>query len=150
MSNADSTPSLPDNALVDHPDVERATHFTHTYRVRSPELHQSPRVVDVQASREEMRRLEADGYLVRERLIPPALLDELRAAADAIEAQELRTRQAGQGDFGGLFTRNIVDRHPTFLKLLNYAPLLSVARSQMMWSPNPRPGSVPSNSVNAA
>jgi ectoine hydroxylase-related dioxygenase (phytanoyl-CoA dioxygenase family) len=84
--------------------------------------------VEVHASSDEVQRLEEEGFVVRERLLPPALLYELSEAADSIEAQELQTREVGQGSFGGLFTRNIVDRHPAFLKLLDYEPLLSVAR----------------------
>lgn len=103
--------------------------FTHEYRIRNHEMRAvPPRVVRVQATPDEARQLVEQGYMVRERLLPDSLLQELREAADAIEAEERQTRQPGQGSFGGLFTRNIVDRHPTFLKLMRYEPLVSVAR----------------------
>lgn len=104
--------------------------FTRTYRIRNEHVDSvPPRRIDVQASPAEIAQLETEGYIVRERLLPPALLDELREAADWLEAQELQTRTPTQSSFGGLFTRNIVDRHPAFLQLLRYPPLLSVARA---------------------
>ncbi len=108
-----------------------AARHTRSYRIRNNRVHiDPPRQVDVQASPEQVRVLEEEGYLVRERLIEGELLQQLRDAADEIEAEELAHRKAGEGGgFGGLFVRNLIDRHPTFLQLLHFAPTLSVARA---------------------
>jgi ectoine hydroxylase-related dioxygenase (phytanoyl-CoA dioxygenase family) len=104
---------------------------TRTYHIRNERMHKDPpRVVDIHATPGEVTQLETDGYLVRERVLGYEFLARLRAATDALEAEELARRAPGQNDaFGGLFVRNIIDRHPTFLELIQFAPLLSVARA---------------------
>ncbi|MDQ3813933.1 MAG: phytanoyl-CoA dioxygenase family protein, partial [Armatimonadota bacterium] len=108
-----------------------AVHHRRSYRIRNNCVHlDPPRLVEVQASPEQIRRLEEEGYLVRERLIQGELLDTLRQAADEIEAEELQKRRPGEtGGFGGLFVRNLLDRHPAFLAMLKFEPTLSVARA---------------------
>ena len=102
------------------------------YRIRNTRVHlDPPRTFDVYASPEQIAHLEQEGYLVRERLVSGDLLEKLRAAADAVEAEALKTTRPGEtGGFGGLFVRGLIDRHPDFLEtLLKFDPLLSVARA---------------------
>lgn len=91
------------------------------------------RAVEVHASPEQVRALAEEGYLVRERLIGGELLERLRRAADELEAEELKRRRPGEDPgFGGLFIRNLLDKHPVFLQtLLRFEPCLSVARAML-------------------
>ena len=79
---------------------------------------------------QEMEQLVEEGYFVRENLLPPDLLEGLRAAVDEVAAQE---RKAGASDGNGLFTgqfiRHLFGKHPAFVSLIDYAPTLSVARA---------------------
>jgi ectoine hydroxylase-related dioxygenase (phytanoyl-CoA dioxygenase family) len=103
---------------------------TITYRINNHDLADPTRTVDVQATPEQISHLVEEGYLVRERLFTGERLEELRAAADELAAKQGAESAAGTtGNFGGLFIRNVVDRHPTFLKLIHCVPLLSVARA---------------------
>lgn len=103
-----------------------------SYRIRSNQVHVAPpRVVEVEASPEQIRHLIDEGYLVRERLVQGELLENLRRAADEVEAEALARQKPGEsGGFGGLFVRDLIDRHPVFLEtLLKFSPCLSVARA---------------------
>jgi ectoine hydroxylase-related dioxygenase (phytanoyl-CoA dioxygenase family) len=103
---------------------------TREYRILNHDLRDPVRTVDVHATREQVRHLEAEGYLVRERLLTEEHLARLRAAADEIAAEELPGREvASSRRFGGLFVRNLLDRHPAFLEMLKFEPTLSVARA---------------------
>lgn len=108
-------------------------HHTRTYRIRSNRVHlDPPRVVDVHATPEQVQHLEEEGYIIRERLVQGELLERLRQAADDVEAEQIaRGNKPGVGNgFGGLFVRDLIDRHPTFLEeFLKFAPTLSVARA---------------------
>lgn len=66
--------------------------------------------------------------MVRERLIEPPLLEALRGAADEIEAEAAGIEREAK-NFGGLFVRRLIDRHPAFHPLVKHPPLLSVARA---------------------
>jgi len=107
------------------------SHHERTYRIKNTRMRvDPPRVVDVQVSRSQINALEQEGFIVRERLIQGELLERLRQAADEIEAEELKNQKAGEeGGFGGLFVRNLIDRHPTFLEMLRFEPTISVARA---------------------
>jgi ectoine hydroxylase-related dioxygenase (phytanoyl-CoA dioxygenase family) len=100
------------------------------YRVRNRD-EGGERAVEVHASPGQIRGLEDEGYLVRERLVSGELLERLRRAADELEAAELERQRPGEGGgFGGLFVRNLLDKHPVFLdELLRFEPCLSVARA---------------------
>ena len=113
-------------------DRPQSGHHTRSYRIRNNRVHvDPPRTVEVQATPEQVRSLEDEGYLVRERLVRGALLDRLRDAADEVEAEAQKTQgTGGGGGFGGLFVRGLIDRHPAFLDaLLKFEPTLSVARA---------------------
>lgn len=103
-----------------------------TFRIRNNSADRdAPRVVDVDATPEQIAALERDGYLVRERLVAGELLEILRRAADELEADALAKQKPGEGKgFGGLFLRGLIDKHPVFLEtLFKFAPCLSVARA---------------------
>jgi ectoine hydroxylase-related dioxygenase (phytanoyl-CoA dioxygenase family) len=87
------------------------------------------RKVIVASGRGAVDHVVEHGYLVQERLIEGAELDALRAAADEVEAEELKTSRPGEGNFGGLFVRNLLDRHPKFLEMLDFEPAVSLTRA---------------------
>jgi len=89
------------------------------------------RTIEVEATEVQLKHLEVEGYLVREQLIPDDLLARLRAAADEIESRHLPTANIRSRAFGGLFVRNILDEHEAFHELLDFAPLISVARAML-------------------
>lgn len=92
------------------------------------------RVVDVYASADEIEFFRDQGYLVRDRLFTLEQIERLRAAlkevADREIEQGLVSISTGAG-FGGLFLRHLMDKHPTFLELFQFAPTLSVARAML-------------------
>lgn len=107
---------------------------TQHFRIRGLDTDQNAaRAVEVHASPEQLRALDEDGFLVRERLVRDELLGRLREAADELEAEALRRDRPGEsGSFGGLFVRNLLDRHPVFRdELLRFEPCLSVARAML-------------------
>ena len=104
--------------------------YTINYRINNHDFSDPGRRVEVQATPEQITDLAKEGYLVRERLITGDFLEELRAAVDELSAAHGGENSTGTGgNFGGLFIRNLPDKHPTFHKLIHYAPLLSVARA---------------------
>jgi ectoine hydroxylase-related dioxygenase (phytanoyl-CoA dioxygenase family) len=109
----------------------RESRHSISYRIRNTRVDlDPPRTVEVEASRDDICSLVNDGYLVRKRLIGGELLDELRRAADEIESSVSEKQGKGtRGDFGGLFVRDLIDRHTAFHKLIDFPPLLSVARA---------------------
>lgn len=103
-----------------------------TYKIHNSDFADPLRHVQTDATPEQIQHLVEEGYLVRERLIQGELLEELRAAADEIAEQHGAEERAATNQsrrFGGLFVRNLLDHHPTFLKMLDYAPTLGLARA---------------------
>lgn len=99
------------------------------YRVRDYDKGFPERDVEVLATPEEIRALVRDGYLVRERLVPMETVERLRAAFDAIVPADQRQEKSGSRNFGGIFLRHMMDKHPAFLEFLKFPPTLSVARA---------------------
>src|SRR5205807_7621109 len=84
----------------------------------------------VHATREEIQRLAGEGYLVRERLFDDETLQRFRSALDEVAAAERGDQNVSRSPrFGGLFMRHLLEKHPVFLELLNFPPLLSIARA---------------------
>ena len=105
-------------------------HHRRTFRIRNHDFADPVRTIDVHATPEQVRQLEQDGYLVRERLITGDVLQRLRDAADELAHAHGGAQAAGEGRFGGLFVRNLMDKHSTFRDvLLRFEPCLSVARA---------------------
>jgi len=106
--------------------------YTLTYRINNHDLPDPVRTIEVEATPEQIAHLVEEGYLVRERLVQGAFLEELRAAVDELAAAEgAGNATSNGGHFGGLFIRNLPDRHPTFQKLIRYSPFLSIARAAL-------------------
>src|SRR5437016_1653005 len=101
---------------------EAAIPGTHTlrYRIRDDHKGNPVREVEVLATSQEIRTLVRDGYLVRERLVPEAHLEILRAALDETVAREERLEKGGGRSFGGVFIRHLMDRHAAFLEFLKF------------------------------
>ena len=102
---------------------------TITYRIRDSHRGFPVRDVDVLATPEEIRALVRDGFLVRERLLPMAEVERLRAALDETMARDDRLETKGGKAFGGVFIRHLMDKHPAFLEMRDFPPTLSVARA---------------------
>jgi len=102
---------------------------TLTYRVRDSHKGFPTRQVEVLATPDEIQTFVRDGYLVRERLLPKATVERLRAALDETIARDDRLEKSGGKAFGGVFIRHLTDKHPAFLEMMDFAPALSVARA---------------------
>jgi ectoine hydroxylase-related dioxygenase (phytanoyl-CoA dioxygenase family) len=107
------------------------TKSTITYRINSHDNPQPLRTIELDsATPENVAEIAKQGFTVREHLVTDTLLEELRTAVDELaEAQGGAAATGTGGNFGGLFIRNLVDKHPTFLKMLHFAPTLSLARA---------------------
>ena len=99
------------------------------YRIRNHDMADPRRTVEVHAAPEQLEQLATGGYMVRERLITGEHLETLRAAIDELAAGIKGKEDITIRRFGGLFLRNLPDRHPVFLEMLKFAPTLSVARA---------------------
>jgi hypothetical protein len=102
---------------------------TLTYRTRDYSRKFPTRTVEVLATPEEIQAFVRDGYLVRERLIAMEQVERLRAALDETVARDDHLEKGGGRTFGGVFIRHLMDKHPAFLELRDFAPALSVARA---------------------
>ncbi|MCA1594843.1 MAG: phytanoyl-CoA dioxygenase family protein [Chloroflexi bacterium] len=99
------------------------------YRVRDSHRDNPVREVEVLATPDEIRTLAQDGYLVRESLVPLSHVEVLRDALAETIARDDRLETGGGKDFGGIFVRHLMDKHPAFLEFLNFSPAVSVARA---------------------
>lgn len=102
---------------------------TCTYRVRDAHRGYPERHVEVLASPDEIMQFVRDGYLVRERLLPLAEIQRLRAALDETVARDKTPEKSGGKAFGGVFVRHLADKHPAFLEMVDFDPVVSVARA---------------------
>ncbi|MBI3829872.1 MAG: phytanoyl-CoA dioxygenase family protein [Planctomycetes bacterium] len=104
------------------------------YTIHSPDAKNPHRRIEVHATPEELRRFEADGFLVRERLFSGEALEHLRAALDEVVEAEAKKDGFAVGTsrrFGGVFIRQLMDRHAAFHTFLDCAPMISVARAML-------------------
>lgn len=102
---------------------------TITYRIRDAHRGFPERKVEVLATPEEIQNFVRDGYLVREDLLAMEQIQRLRAALDETVARDDHLERGGGKAFGGVFIRHLIDKHPAFLEMLDFAPVLSVARA---------------------
>jgi ectoine hydroxylase-related dioxygenase (phytanoyl-CoA dioxygenase family) len=114
---------------------ESDKHHNIPYRINSQYLPVRERTVEVHASIEEIEHFAQEGFFVRNRLFAGAQLEAMRSAIDDLEQEELRDSEGDgiqtMGNFGGLFIRHLMDKHPVYRDLLKYQPLLSVARAML-------------------
>lgn len=102
---------------------------TLTYQIRDTHRGNPTREIDVLATPDEIQTLARDGYLVRRNLLPMDEIERLRAALDETVAHDSRLETGGGKAFGGVFIRHLMDKHPAFLEMLDFAPTLSIARA---------------------
>lgn len=102
---------------------------TISYTVRDAHKGFPRREVEVLATPQEIQQFVRDGFLVRENLLPPAQIERLRLALDECIARDDRLERSGSKSFGGVFIRRLADKHPAFLEMIDWEPVLSVARA---------------------
>ena len=90
------------------------------------------RDITVHATPEELTAFEKTGYLIRERMFTGEHLQKLRASTDRLFANEvdLDERKTRERSWGAIL-RYLEDKDPVFLDLIQYEPILSVARAMM-------------------
>ncbi len=99
------------------------------YRVRDSHKGYPRRRVEVLATPGEIQDFVRDGFLVREALLPPDEIARLRAALDECVARDQHVEKGGARAFGGIFLRHLADKHPAFLEMIDFPPVVSVARA---------------------
>ncbi len=102
------------------------------YKIRNQNWENPYRNLQVHASQDEIARFATEGYLVRESLVSPQETQGLRVALDELAEKEIGTVGISKSqNFGGLFLRHLMDKHPAFLELFEFQPTLSVARAML-------------------
>ena len=104
------------------------------YRFANDDPPDRIRTVTLPVSPAEFRTLQADGYLVWERMMNSDQVDELRAGLIRVLKSErpeaLRSHEIDRPRrFGGLYLRNLMFKDEVFARLLKLEPALSLARS---------------------
>lgn len=99
------------------------------YRVRDAHKGFPTRRVEVLATPEEIQTFVRDGYLVRESLLPQGEIERLRAALDECVEKDQHIVRGGKQSFGGIFLRHLSDKHLAFLEMVDFPPVLSIARA---------------------
>jgi ectoine hydroxylase-related dioxygenase (phytanoyl-CoA dioxygenase family) len=111
-------------------------HFTIEYEVFNHRPERYKREVEVHANPDDIKSFDETGYLIRHNLFTGEMLDEFRNALDELEARERNVQEFQQlnsksRNFGGLYLRRLIDKHPFFYNMMRYPPLISVARAMM-------------------
>ena len=104
--------------------------FTINYRINDNTRQTSiDHRVDVQASRDEIRQLVEQGYLIRPALFPENLLEAMRTAVNRISSEELDTSGTELIPDNGHYIRCLMDKDPVFVEVLENQVTLSIARA---------------------
>jgi len=112
-----------------HPPFTGGRH-TIRYFLKAPEYGRSHREVDVHATAGEIAYFATNGFLVRERLFTAEHTATLKAALDEVIEREGREKQMNRSrNYGGVFLRHLMDKHPAFLDLIRFEPVLSIVRA---------------------
>lgn len=106
----------------------RSMSYTIPYRIHHN--HTPNRPVEVQAAPEQVEAFVRDGYLIFERFFDAAQTEQLRDALDTVAAGEGHAMRSGK-DWGGLYLRHLMEKHPAFLALFYQEPFLSLARATL-------------------
>ena len=112
--------------------TEKTVEKSHSITYRYADGHLgTTRTISVHASPEEIQHFVEQGVLYRDRLFPAGPVSRLRLALDEVAEMERTRGNADSTDarFGGLFIRHLYDKHPEFLELIDYPPMVSVARA---------------------
>lgn len=104
--------------------------MSYTIPYRIAHNHTPERPVEVYATPEQVAALVEDGFTVVERLFQGESLQRLRDALDDVAAREGHAARHGK-DWGGIYLRHLMDKHPAFLELFRQEPLLSLARATL-------------------
>ena len=98
------------------------------YQVKDPH-----RVIEVQATPEQLKSFEENGFLVLERVLTPEHLEELRNALMEVADRENppSKKNSYSREYGGIYVRGLLDKHPAFLSLVNFQPVINIARAMM-------------------
>jgi ectoine hydroxylase-related dioxygenase (phytanoyl-CoA dioxygenase family) len=100
--------------------------FTIPYRVHHN--HTPDRPVEVQATPEQVESLVRDGFLVFEQFFEEEQRQRLRDAMDEVCQREGHEARHGK-NWGGVYLRHLMEKHPTFLELFRLEPFLSLSRA---------------------
>ena len=100
--------------------------YTIPYRVHHN--HTPERPVTVQATPAQVQSLIDDGYLVLENLFTGAALERLREATREVAEREGQAVRSGR-NWGGVYLRQLMEKHEAFLEMFRLEPCLSVARA---------------------
>jgi ectoine hydroxylase-related dioxygenase (phytanoyl-CoA dioxygenase family) len=82
----------------------------------------------------QLESLVSEGFFIQRELLTEPLLTRLRDALDEVAAREREEddkKIEHSERFGGQFIRHLFDKHPAFLELLKFPPILSVVRAAM-------------------
>ncbi len=121
------------NAMSEQRENAEFPSHTVSYEIMTNvESEDKERSFKVLATPQEIDQLAEQGHLIREALFRGEQLERLRNALDEVEAAEVTAGSSvisRSGRFGGWFPRHLMDKHPAFLELLDFQPMLSVARA---------------------
>jgi ectoine hydroxylase-related dioxygenase (phytanoyl-CoA dioxygenase family) len=88
--------------------------------------------IEVHATPEEIKNLDKQGYLIRENLLDPKLLETYRTALAELEQVEIeKNKQQKENEGWGVFIRHMLDKNPIFVDLIQFPPVLSVVKAMM-------------------
>jgi ectoine hydroxylase-related dioxygenase (phytanoyl-CoA dioxygenase family) len=121
------------NAMSEQREYAEFPSHTVSYEIMTNvESEDKERSFKVLATPQEIEQLAEQGHLIREALFRGEQLERLRNALDEVEAAEVTAGSSvisRSGRFGGWFPRYLMDKHAAFLELLDFQPMLSVARA---------------------
>lgn len=119
--------------MTARPDVSAHDSYVLDYHVRSSDMADSHRSVNVLASPHEIECFARDGFLVRERMIERPQREQMSAALDEVVESECGRSSADSSRtsrrYGGLYVAQLMEKHRTFIELVRCQPLVSVVRA---------------------
>ena len=111
------------------------------YRVLNKHMGDTPRdrELEVHATREELKRFQIGGFLIRKAIMKEPSIEIMRNAIDQLAEHESGDKKNKTGDSNanaqenrfGLVLRHLLDKNEVFHPLLTWPPALSIARAMM-------------------
>ena len=121
-------------ASLINPEIAMKTHDIHYQILNRHQMSgtENHRDISVHATPAELDELDRTGYLVRERLFSGEHLQKLRESTDRLFEREvdLEKRKTSERSWGAIL-RYLEYKDPVFLELVQYEPILSIARAMM-------------------
>ncbi len=102
--------------------------YTIPYRVHHN--HTPERPIQVHGAPEQVATLVQDGYLVFPAFFEGEPLQQLRNALDEVCIREGHEIRSGK-NWGGIYLRHLMEKHPAFLELFRLEPFLSLSRAAL-------------------